>query len=141
MYAGRGAPLLIMDRYSKGILYVLTIPENPNDLYSLPEPVLTQIKHYLLDGFPMQMKAPSQVSLFAYDNHAFVAESYLDTPAQITISGAESTTHLRNLATGELVEGKIPVIPFNPFRRNSPPPRKEFHIELPPHSFAAFAEE
>ncbi len=138
---GRGAPLLIMDRYSKGILYVLTIPENPNDLYSLPEPVLTQIKHYLLDGFPMQMKAPSQVSLFAYDNHTFVAESYLDTPAQITISGAESTTHLRNLATGELVEGKIPVIPPNPFRRNSPPPRKEFHIELPPHSFAAFAEE
>ena len=30
---GRGAPLLIMDRYSKGILYVLTIPENPSDLF------------------------------------------------------------------------------------------------------------
>ena len=25
-----------MDRYSKGILYVLTIPDNFNDLYRLP---------------------------------------------------------------------------------------------------------
>jgi hypothetical protein len=41
---GRGAPLLLMNHYSKGILYVLTIPENANDLYSLPQPVLTQIK-------------------------------------------------------------------------------------------------
>ena len=37
---GRGAPLLLMDHYSKGVLYVLTVPENPNDLYSLPQPVL-----------------------------------------------------------------------------------------------------
>jgi hypothetical protein len=138
---GRGAPLLIMDRYSKGILYVLTIPENPNDLYSLPEAVLTQIKHYLLDGFPAQIDAPSKVSLFAYDNRTFVVESYLDTPTQVTFSSPGTSTHLRNLATGELVEGKVPVIPRNPWRRTPPPPHTEFHIELQPHSFAAFAEE
>ena len=138
---GRGAPLLIMDRYSKGILYILTIPENPNDLYSLPQGVLTQIKHYLLDGFPMQVDAPSKVSLFAYDNHTFVLESYLDTPAQITVSTPGASNRLRNLAAGELVEGKAPIIPPNPFRRTPPPPRTDFHIELQPHSFAAFAEE
>ena len=138
---GRGAPLLIMDRYSKGILYVLTIPENPNDFYSLPQGVLTQIKHYLLDGFPMQVDAPSKVSLFAYDNHTFVVESYLDTPAQMTVSIPGVSGRLRNLATGELVEGKTPVIPPNPFRRTPPRPRTEFHIELQPHSFAAFGEE
>jgi hypothetical protein len=138
---GRGAPLLIMDRYSKGILYVLTIPENPNDLYSLPQGVLTQIKHYLLDGIPVQVDAPSKVSLFAYDNHTFVVESYLDTPAQITVSTPGVSGRLRNLATDGLVEGKAPVIPPNPFRRTPPPPRTEFHIELQPHSFAAFGEE
>jgi hypothetical protein len=119
---------------------VLTIPENPNDLYSLPEAVLTQIKHYLLDGFPVQIVAPSKVSLFAYDNRTFVVESYLDTPAQVTFSAAGTSSHLRNLATGELVEGTVPVLPPNPWRRN-PPPHAEFKIELLPHSFAAFAEE
>ncbi len=33
---GRGYPLLLMDHYSKGILYVWTIPDNFNDLYRLP---------------------------------------------------------------------------------------------------------
>jgi hypothetical protein len=57
---GRGAPLLIMDRYSKGILYVLTIPENPSDLYALPQPVLTQIKQYLLRDFRSRLMRPAR---------------------------------------------------------------------------------
>jgi hypothetical protein len=107
----------------------------------LPQEVLTQIKHYLLDSFPMQVDAPSKVSVFAYDNHTFVVESYLDAPTQITVSTPGANNRLRNLATGELVEGNAPVIPPNPFRRTPPPPRTEFHIELQPHSFAAFAEQ
>jgi hypothetical protein len=138
---GRGAPLLIMDRYSKGILYVLTIPENPNDLYSLPQAVLTQIKRYLLDGFPAEIDAPSKVSLFAYDNRTFVVESYLDTPTQVTVSTPSASGRLRNLATDELVDGKVPASPTNQRRRAPQPPHTEFHIELLPHSFAAFAEE
>ncbi len=138
---GRGAPLLIMDRYSKGILYVLTIPENPNDLYSLPQPVLTSIKQYLLVDLPVQIDAPSKVSLFAYDNNTFVVESYLDAPAKVTVSTVGTSTRLRNLATGELVEGKIPASPTTQRRRSPHPPRTEFPIELAPHSFAAFAKE
>jgi hypothetical protein len=138
---GRGAPLLIMDRYSKGILYVLTIPENPSDLYSLPQPVLTSIRHYLLNGFPFQLDAPSKVSLFAYDNRTFVVESYLDAPTEVTVSTAGSTTHLRNLSTGELVEGKLSAITSNARRPQKQSQYIEFHIELAPHSFAAFAEE
>ena len=33
---GNGYPLLLMDRYSKGVLYVWTMPENFSDLYRLP---------------------------------------------------------------------------------------------------------
>jgi len=134
---GRGAPLLLMDHYSKGILYVLTIPENPNDLYALPQQVLTSIKQYLLDGFPVSIDAPSRVSLFAYDNHSFVVESYLDNPATITISTTGVTTHLRNLATGQVTEGS-PVAYPQAQRHTS---HTEFHISLAPHSFIAFAEE
>jgi hypothetical protein len=130
---GRGAPLLIMDHYSKGILFVLTIPENPNDLYALPQPALTAIKQYLLRNFPVEIDAPSKVSLFAYDNHTFVVESFLDASAQITVATIGPSTHLRNLATGAVVEGKPATV--------SKGVRTEFHIEVAPHSFAAFAEE
>lgn len=135
---GRGAPLLLMNRYSKGVFYVLTIPENANDLYSLPQSVLTQIRQYLLRDFPVRMDAPGKVSLFAYDNKTFVVESYLDQPAPVTISVEAPATRLRNLTTGERVEGK----PATASRRGQEAPsRTEFQITVEPHSFIAFGEE
>jgi hypothetical protein len=136
---GRGAPLLLMDHYSKGALLVLTIPENPSDLYALPQPVLTAIKQYLMADFPVEMDAPSKVSLFAYDNNAFVVESYLDLPAQVHVQVRGTSLHLRNLATGEIVEGKAIVEPGS--SRVPRPPRAEFRFDVAPHSFVAFAEE
>src|ERR1019366_10771986 len=110
---GRGAPLLLMDRYSKGILYVLTIPENANDLYALPQPVLTSIKRYLLNDFPVSIDAPSKVALCAYDNQAFVVESYLDAPATVTVSISGIGTQLRDLTNGKLIDAKSAGNPRN----------------------------
>ncbi len=134
---GRGAPLLLMDHYSKGILFVLTIPENANDLYALPQGVLTSIKQYLLNDFPVSIDAPSKVSLFAYDNQTFVVESYLDVPTTVTISISSSAMHIRDLTNGKLIGAKSTSNPRNMHRAK----RSEFQIEVPPHSFAAFAEE
>jgi hypothetical protein len=135
---GRGAPLLLMDRYSKGILFVLTIPENMNDLYALPQPVLTSIKQYIMSGFPVWLDAPAKVSLFAYDNKSFVVESYLDAPTQVTVSTASSALHLHNLSTGEVMEGKPTAAQG---RRSRAGQRTEFKFEVPPHSFLAFGAE
>ncbi len=138
---GRGAPLLLMDRYSKGILYVLTIPENFNDLYLLPQPLLTSIKQFVLRDFPARLDAPSQVSLFAYDNHTFVVQSFLDKPAQVMVSTLGPYKHLRDLATGQVMEGKAPA-PMRGFGRTiETPQRMEFHFDVKPHSFVGFAEE
>lgn len=138
---GRGAPLLLMDRYSKGILYVLTIPENFNDLYLLPQPVLASIKEFLLNDFPVRLDAPSQISLFAYDNHTFVVESFLDKPAKVTLSTLGPFKRLRNLATGEVVEGKAPAPARGYWRMPETQQRMEFSVDVQPHSFVAFAEE
>ncbi len=138
---GRGAPMLLMDRYSKGILYVLTIPENFNDLYVLPQPMLTSIKQFVLRDFPVRLDAPSQVSLFVYDNHTFVVESFLEKPVQVMVSVAGTYKHLRDLATGQVIEGKA-AAPVRSFGRTmETPQRTEFHFEVKPHSFAGFAEE
>lgn len=157
--SGRGAPLLLMDRYSKGILYILTIPENANDLYALPQPVLTAIRRYILFGFPFSIDAPSKVSLFAYDNNSFVVESFLDTPAEVVVNAPR--TRIRNLVTGQVLEGKIVESKIHYVYIPAPPTpqepknidknrvqlsthvkefsiRTEFHLEIPPHSFLAF---
>ena len=137
---GRGAPLLIMDRYSKGILYVLTIPENANDLYELPQPVLTQLKQYLLREQPVQMDAPAKVALFAYDNKTFVVESYLDRPTEVMVTVPGTDIKLRNLASNDLIAGKNSA-PVEAHTRRIPSPHISFRIEIPPHSFVGFSEE
>jgi hypothetical protein len=136
---GRGAPLLLMNHYSKGILFVLTIPENANDLYALPQPALTAIKQYIMSGFPVWLDAPAKVSLFAYDNNSFVVESYLDAPAKVTIAIPGAAERLQNLATGEEIKATPPPPEANGRRRSHASQRAEFKIEVPPHSFVAFA--
>jgi len=136
---GRGAPLLLMNRYSRGILFVLTIPENASDLYALPQPALSAIRQYIMSGFPVWLDAPAKVSLFAYDNNSFVVESYLDAPAKVTIATLGESARLQNLATGEEIKAAPTPSEANGRHPAHPPQRTEFKIEVPPHSFMAFS--
>lgn len=140
--SGNGAPLVLMDKYAHGILYVLAIPENPADLYLLPEAALAGIRQVVMTGFPVRLDGPAKVSLFAYDNKTFAVENFLDSAAPVTISvpaAAQTGTapHIRNLVSGETIEGKP--APRGLFNRG--PERTEFKFEIPPHSFAAFAQQ
>jgi len=130
---GRGAPILLMDKFSKGILYVLTVPENASDLYLLPQPVLAQLRQYLMPRFPVWIDAPAKVSLYAYDNNSVVVESFLDEPVKVTLSLASEAKQLRNAATGEVIAGKPAPKP----RFGRAPARMQFTFEVEPHSFVA----
>ncbi|MGH9489283.1 MAG: hypothetical protein ACRD17_02120 [Terriglobales bacterium] len=123
---GRSAPLLLMDRYGRGELYVWTMPENLNDLYRLPSSVLDALRRYLDAGLPVRMNAPARVSLFAYRNGAFVVHSYRGQPATVIIRGAFA--QLRPLPGGPPITG-------TPARGGG----YRFTLTIPPHSFAAFA--
>jgi hypothetical protein len=81
----RGFPILLMNRYAKGILYVLTVPSNIGDLYSMPPGVMNSVKKYLLADAPVRIEGPAGVSLFTYDNGAFVIQSFNDTPVQVRV--------------------------------------------------------
>ena len=143
---GRGYPLLLMDHYAKGQIFVWTIPDNFDDLYRLPASVTSGIKNYLMQGFPVRLDGPSHVALFAYDNRTFIAENYLGKEAAVQIGIAGSSTQLRNLVTGETIARQAGV-ESGPGRRGGRggrggmDPRTEFSIHLPPHSYAAFVAE
>jgi hypothetical protein len=96
-----GYPLLIQAGYSKGSLYVLTIPENFSDLYSFPTQVLTQIRNVLLHNFDVRVESPGDVALFVYDNNTFIVESFLPESVDVRISLDAKFSKLRDLVTGE----------------------------------------
>jgi hypothetical protein len=126
----KGFPLLLMNRYSKGILYVLNIPDNFGDLYDLPRPAVTAIKGFVQGGFPIRIDSDSHVSLFAYDNGAFIVQSYRDSESEVTISIAGANRRLRR--------DEVDVPP------KSQPPRPDetatttFTIRIPAHSYQLF---
>ena len=140
MASGKGFPLLLMDRYSKGVIYVWTIPENFNDLYRLPAFATTIIKNYVMSGFPVRVDGPSQVSLFAYDNHTFIVESFLpvETDVKVSVTGDFST--LRNLVSGEVLTAQPQSEGFGR-NRGASESRTAFTVHLMPHSYSAFAVE
>ncbi|MGE5562226.1 MAG: hypothetical protein ACM3ZV_02845 [Bacillota bacterium] len=83
--AAKGFPIVLMNHYSKGTLYLWTMPENFGDLYNLPQPMITQIKRFLFADQPVQIDAPDHVALFTYDNGAFVVENFRDDAATVRI--------------------------------------------------------
>ena len=73
MNAGHGEyheSILCYDTYGKGRFTIMTLPEMPSKLYSLPPSVLTAIRKEL-DVCDMWIDGNSGVSLFCYDNRTF----------------------------------------------------------------------
>jgi hypothetical protein len=137
--AAKGFPIVLMNRYSKGTLFLWTIPENFGDLYNLPRPMLTRIKEYLLADAAVRIDAPAQVALFTYDNGAFVVENYRDEPASVAISVAGTPAALNELTQKRrLAPTPQRAAQDNFSRRRMEPPRRNFTIEIPPHSFRLF---
>ena len=140
--AAKGFPMVLMNRYSKGTLYLWAMPENFGDLYNLPRPMLTRIKDYLFADAPVRIDAPPQVALFTYDNGAFVVENYRDEAANIAISVAGAPAALREFTQKEKVAPSPErAVSDNFSERRSKAPRQSFAVEIPPHSFRVFKPE
>lgn len=141
---GHGYPLMLLNRYSRGVLYVWTIPDNFNDLYRLPVSVTSAIKNYVMTGFPVRLDGPSQVALFAYDNNTCIVENYLPAEADVKVSYLGESVKLRNLVTGEILNGQ-PQEEAQRGRRGFRNPvserRVSFNVHLLPHSYSVFAVE
>ncbi len=134
-----GYPLLLMDRYSRGALYIWTIPDNFHHLYRLPPAVTGAIKDVVMKDFFVRIDGPSQVALFAYDNGTFIVESYLDREIDVRVSMLGSFSRLRDLVTDATLKGAE-----SPSRRSQPDAsekRTVFDVHLLPHSYSVFAAE
>ncbi len=136
----KGFPILLMNRYGGGILYVITMPENLGDLYNLPQGVTTEIKRYLQRDFPVRLDAPRPASACSPTTTApsWCSRSAM-TARTSNLSLLGAGVKLRNLTTGRLVAGQArrPARPTPGAARAcrpapSSPPRSR------PHSYAVY---
>jgi hypothetical protein len=144
---GTTYPILLSCDYSKGKFYVLTIPNDPADLYAFPPVALSVIRERLGADEPVRLdNAPAQVALFRYDNNTFIVQNYLPTAAEVTVSVEGTVAGIQDLLTGK----NIPPAPAmgrgfggfgGGFRGRGPaaPPRTSFTFTVLPHSYMAFA--
>jgi hypothetical protein len=139
MSDGVGYPLLLSDRYgAKGQLYIWTIPDNFHNLYRIPTPVMSAIKDVVMKGFPVRLNGPSQVALIAYDNNTIVVQSFLATETMTKVGALGGATRLRDLVTGEIINGQAPAAPATRWLAPDEP-RTWFNVSVQPHSYRAFA--
>jgi hypothetical protein len=69
-------PILLKTKYSKGRLFVLTIPEDFGDLYHYPRTILNTIRDAFQKNARVQLDAVSKTTLFTYDNDTFIVRSF-----------------------------------------------------------------
>ncbi|MDR0995832.1 MAG: hypothetical protein LBL81_06045 [Tannerella sp.] len=131
-----GWAFLLYARYEKGLLWVLTVPDSYADIYELPVGALNRIRTVASAGLPVRLEGPAKVSLFAYDNHTFIVESFLDHPVDVSVvvDGPESI--ITDALSGEKINGQIAPSPHI-WLRNSPA-AKAYGLTLKPHSFRVF---
>jgi hypothetical protein len=127
--AAKGFPIVLMNHYSKGTVYLWTMPENLGDLYNLPQEMITRTKDFLYgDEAPVYIDAPDHVALFTYDSGAFVVENYRGDAARVIVS-LEGNPRVTDL----LKNAPVPLMGDPPYA-----PRSGFRLTIPPHSFRAF---
>jgi hypothetical protein len=131
-----GVPLLLMDRYGKGVLYILDVPDERNAFYALPQRTLDALRGYLVRGLPVRLDGPAKVSVFEYNNGTFVVESYRNHPVAVRITGAFA--QIRNLTNG-VVSGGNPVRTVLPYA-GAGAREYSYELRIEPHSFEAFRE-
>ena len=132
-----GWPILHMADYSKGKLYVLTIPDNFADLYNLPPKALNKIREILCSGLDISIEGSANIGIYLYDNHTFILESFQDTETQLKVVSGKQFSQITDLSTNQVFKGEARKQTPNDLRYKYPA-KNTYSVTLKPHSFRIF---
>jgi len=134
-----GYPILLRDTYSKGMLFVLTIPDDFGNLYDYPAGALNVIRRAMSKDVGAYIEGPAKVAFFPYDNQTMVVENFNDESVSLRVVVNSKISNLRNLLTGELLQPADLPKPAPLWGRNRffgyPDGATVFDITLPAHSY------
>ncbi|MEM2100590.1 MAG: permease, partial [Thermoproteota archaeon] len=123
---GNGYPLLLQTSYAGGTLYILTVPDNFNDLYHLPSEVINELRRVFISSLKIRLEGPSRICIFLYDNDTFVIHSFMPHFTKCSVVVKKSDAKLYEPALGTEIKG---------FERNS---EAVFTVFLQPYSYRVF---
>jgi len=129
-----GTPLFHSAGYAKSTLFVLAVPDNPSDLYSLPAGALLPIRAALSQGLAAWLDAPAKVCLFLYDNQHLIVESFRDEAAEVSLVTASAVQGMQDVLSGAKLAGE-PILDW----RKQPTGKVVWKLDLKPHSYRVFA--
>ncbi len=132
-----GWPILHEADYSKGHLYVLTIPDNFSDLYNYPPGVLNKLREILGSQLPVQIEGPSGISLYVYDNNTFIIESFLDKETLVRVVTPGRFKKIDDLSNNRQFIGdkRNNTVNYNADHQKE---KNIYSITVKPHSFRVF---
>ena len=135
-----GYPILLRDTYSKGMLFVLTIPDDFGNLYDYPAAALNVIRRAMSKDVGAYIEGPAKVALFPYDNKTLVVENFNDEAVSLRVVINTKVAALRNLLTGQqLTPAKLETPQGMFFFRNRfmgyADDATVFDLQLPAHSY------
>lgn len=135
-----GYPILLRAPYSKGNLFVLTIPDDMGNLYDYPEETLNVIRRIMSQDMDIRIEGPSKVALFVYDNGTFIVESFNDAPVNIKILADEQVAKLTDITDGTMLYPSEKNASGDRLRRYRQVENKnEFALTIMPHSYRVFS--
>ena len=94
-------PLLLASTYGKGVLFVISIPDNYSDIYRIPCPVTDEIKRFL--HIPV-FASGKDFSMFTYDDGSFILYRYVkdsNRPDHVKVYTRGEYTKLVDVVSGE----------------------------------------
>jgi hypothetical protein len=130
-----GHPIFHYSAYGDGVFYVLTIPDNFDDMYNMPVDVWSVIRDVVTADLYVHIDGPSQVMLFVYDNDTFIVESFLTEPATVQIVVSEEVEALHDVASQQVLDEKHLLLGG---RQQEPTGKVGFDVTIPPHSYRVF---
>lgn len=133
-----GYPVLLRNKYSKGTLFVLTIPDDFGNLYDYPEGALNMIRKYFSRDLGYYIEGKSKVSLFPYDNNTFVVENFNDEPVEVNIVFNSKVAAMKNLENNNSVKPAAGIVYGNNRWSQYKEGQTVFKTTLPAHSYKAF---
>ena len=133
-----GYPILLRDTYSKGTLYVLTIPDDFGNLYDYPAGALNVIRSRMSRDVGYYIEGRSKIALFPYDNKTFVVENFNDEAVDVNVVFNSKVSGIRNLEDNGQLKPAADVVYGNnrwaPYREG----QTVFRLKLHAHSYRAF---
>jgi hypothetical protein len=135
-----GWPIMHMADYSKGKLFVFTVPDNFADLYNLPLAVLNKIREVFCNQLDISVEGHSNISLYLYDNKTFILESFMDEESELKVVLSKQYNRITDLSSNQTFLGELRTQRFS--RRGSGIQSKNvISITIKPHSFRVFSYE